>query len=126
MLDLRYKMLDEPAREPRQTELGYGDTRPGATLYVALRAGEVVGTAVLTRSQKEGLYLIDQVATRYHRQGIGRAVMQHLEVEARDLGATQLGLDAIGTDEALRFYDAIGYSPRVGGGNLRGWRTKDL
>ena len=49
----------------------------------------------------------------YRRQGIGRALMEHVHAWAKDRGYTQIGLQVFTTDlPAIELYQQLGYQPR--------------
>ncbi|HEY9102676.1 GNAT family N-acetyltransferase [Chitinimonas sp.] len=52
------------------------------------------------------------IQPQYRGQGLGRATMQAFEAEARNLGATSLGLNVFGYNEpALALYRSLGFLP---------------
>ncbi|MFN7961449.1 MAG: GNAT family N-acetyltransferase [Thermoanaerobaculia bacterium] len=94
-----------------------------ASVVVAWRGGEVVGTATLTRKKpwaidlgyfqpvRAALYLVNMAVHPHHqRQGVGRALLDHCAVLAREGSALALRLDAFdGAAGAGAFYARCGF-----------------
>jgi GNAT superfamily N-acetyltransferase len=85
-------------------------------LLVARRDADIVGTAQLdlatrpnARHRAEVTKVIVHRTAR--RRGIGRALMQALEAEARRLGRTTLVLDTRYGDPSERLYASVGWHP---------------
>ncbi len=82
----------------------------GARLLVAINGDQVVGVALwrLVENTYEGLrlYVDDLVTDELHRsQGVGKLLLQHLEVQARTLGCHVLALDSgVQRAAAHKFY----------------------
>jgi GNAT superfamily N-acetyltransferase len=81
--------------------------------------GQVIGALVTERHfpTAEELHLM-AVARERHRQGVGRALVEHAEERARDDGVTIMSVKTLGPshpDEGYRrtrlFYQACGYQP---------------
>ena len=70
--------------------------------------GEVVG---VLRGRKERLHSLF-VCGDYHRQGIGRKLVERLEKECHKLGAEKITLAA--TLYAVPFYQSVGYKKSTG------------
>ena len=73
-----------------------------------------VGIAIdqITGNRHPNIFLI-YVAPAYRRQGIGRALMQYVEVWAKNQGYTQIGLQVFTTDlPAIELYHKLGYESR--------------
>lgn len=88
--------------------------RQGTRTYVALKNGEVVGTASLvieTKFLHNGGIVghVEDVATRkgFEGQGIGRALMDHVNREATGIGCYKVILDCV--PEMKPFYAKCGY-----------------
>ncbi|MET3134098.1 GNAT superfamily N-acetyltransferase [Oxalobacteraceae bacterium GrIS 1.11] len=78
---------------------------------VALEAGVVVGVALLTRVGKLALcYLLPEA----RRRGIGKALLSHMEAQAREWGVKALQLHSTASAEA--FFAERGY---VHSGNVK-------
>ncbi len=78
-------------RPPRPMEEDYGETIRRHAVTVAERGGEVAGFVVLVADGEEG-FLVDNVAVDPDRQGggVGRALLEHAEAEARRAGHDSL------------------------------------
>lgn len=92
------------------TEWQSGDPR-----YIFLLArleGEAVGCGAV-RPLAAGIGEVKRMFAKYSRQGIGEAVLQHLETEARRAGYTELWLETrVANTEACHFYLKNGYQRR--------------
>ncbi|WP_118136533.1 GNAT family N-acetyltransferase [Oceanicella sp. SM1341] len=73
--------------------------------FVARRSGRLVGTAALEGAAVRSVF----VAPDQHRAGVGRALMQAVEAEARRRGLDRLEVPA--ALPAVPFYAALGYRP---------------
>lgn len=92
----------------------------GLRLFLAERDGEPVGYA-LTRMidrpassyMRRRLFLrVEEICVdvRFRRQGIGRALIQAVQEEARALGCPRVVLDVWSfNEEAMRFYQSMGF-----------------
>lgn len=77
-----------------------------ACLWVGIAIDQINGT----RHPNIFLIYVDPV---YRRQGIGRALMQHLEIWAKNRGYTQIGLQVFVDDlPAIELYQKLGYQTR--------------
>lgn len=92
-------------------------SQQGIVTYVAITDDKVVGTASLLIEQKfirQGGRVghIEDVAIHkdYQRQGIGRMLMELLEIEARSKGCYKIILDC--HESNIPFYEKLGYSLR--------------
>lgn len=97
--------------------------RAGVTLLVAERDGRIVGTAQLHDAESANGAHRGEVAKllvhpAFRRQGIARALMSHLEAEARAAGKTLLVLDTREGDPSNDLYQSLGYRQ---GGRIPGW-----
>lgn len=91
-----------------------GVCRPGVVLLVAERGGRIVGTGQLDLAMRpNGRRRAEVCKVLVHPEqqgrGIGRAVMQALEVEARADGRRLLHLDTDADAPSNRLYRAMGY-----------------
>jgi GNAT superfamily N-acetyltransferase len=89
--------------------------------FVAVRAGDIIGTVTLYRPSPTSLcewyrqptvYSFGQFAVRpdLQRQGIGTKIYEHLETFARSLGVAELALDtAEGALHLRRWYEGLGF-----------------
>lgn len=90
---------------------------PGGNFWVATvdEAGEdrVVGmVALLRKSEAEGEIKRVSVDVDYHRRGVGRRLMTHLESWARDNGVERLVLETgikSNQSQTMGFYRSLGY-----------------
>jgi GNAT superfamily N-acetyltransferase len=82
---------------------------PETSVFVAVRDGAIVGVGSITRGGYIGL---NYVAPEARFAGVSRAMLAHLESEARRLGLDRVCLTSTAT--AQRFYEAVGYRLRRG------------
>jgi GNAT superfamily N-acetyltransferase len=84
-----------------------GDRNPKiACLWVGIAIDQVTGI----RHPNIFLVYVDPI---YRRQGIGRALLEHVEIWARAQGYTQIGLQVFTTNQpAIDLYQQLGYEPR--------------
>lgn len=73
------------------------------SVFVIVRETEIVGTASL---DKDTIYTVF-VDVQYHRSGIGRKLIQHVEKIALQSGVAQLKLPSSITGQG--FYEKLGY-----------------
>ncbi len=84
----------------------------GATFLVAWLDGRIVGTgALVPRSAQVAEIVRMSVAAQVRRQGIGRALLEHLCERARQLGFGRLILETTATwHEVIKFYQQYGFT----------------
>lgn len=87
---------------------------PGTILLVAEQDGRIAGTAQLALALRpNGRHRAEVnkvlVHPAFQRQGIGRALLEAIEVIARREGRTLLHLDTREGDPANRLYQSLGY-----------------
>jgi GNAT superfamily N-acetyltransferase len=77
-----------------------------ACLWVGIAVDQVTGI------RHPNIFLV-YVDPLYRRQGIGRALLEHLDIWAKAQGYTQIGLQVFTTNQpALELYQNLGYQPR--------------
>jgi GNAT superfamily N-acetyltransferase len=105
--DFRWRQLRAPWDMPRGSEK---DELEDSAIHLTARteSGELVGVGRIHRTQ-DGDAQIRYMATKdSHRGlGIGRAIVEHLEQVARELGAPRVIINA--RENALTFYERLGY-----------------
>jgi ribosomal protein S18 acetylase RimI-like enzyme len=87
--------------------------------WVALRDGEVIGVITLEQHSPDSCEVhFLAVGREYHRQGIGRALLAHLEADAKRRGARWLLVKTLGPSSpdpyyarTRLFYQAMGFTP---------------
>ncbi|MEU8259590.1 GNAT family N-acetyltransferase [Micromonospora sp. NPDC048999] len=107
----------EKARQDRAQFLPDGLATERHRLLVAENAtGQVVGYAWVgldeprTRATDTAWLYDISVEERYRRSGYGRAILAAVEAVAREAGATRLGLNVFGrNDAAISLYQTCGY-----------------
>jgi ribosomal protein S18 acetylase RimI-like enzyme len=87
---------------------------PGVVLLTAETDGRIVGTAQLLGAMRPNGRHRAEVAKvlvhpSYQRRGIGRALMEAIETEARSEGRTLLVLDTRAGDPSNQLYRSLGY-----------------
>lgn len=109
-LELRYRVLREPLGMTRAQVRVAGEER--WLHLVVLDGAEVVGCVSLDLAgDRPGEGRLRQMAVdpRLHRRGVGRALVESLEREARARGLARITLHA--REAARAFYEAAGYAP---------------
>jgi len=71
---------------------------------------KLVGTAMAGYDGHRGWVYYVAVKPRFRRQGIGSALMRHVEEALADLGCPKLNLQVrVTNDEVIAFYEELGY-----------------
>ena len=106
-LKLRYKILREPWGQPRGSEEDNLDLV--AIHAVALsEEGKVVGTGRLhSNSGRQAQIRFMAVPEELQGQGIGKKILEYLEMRGRQIGAKYIRVNA--RENAIPFYTANGY-----------------
>ena len=73
-------------------------------LYVAVDTARIVGVGMM---DAEGEIMLNYVSPDARLRGVSKALLNHMEAEARRLGLTQCSLDS--TKTARGFYQSAGY-----------------
>ena len=83
---------------------------PTSTVLGARRDGALIGTVMVGHDGHRGWVYYLAVDAQYQGEGIGSALMAAAETWLRSRGALKIQLMVrTGNDEALGFYDKIGY-----------------
>lgn len=104
--ELRFQVLRKPWGEPKGTERADDEDR---SYHLAVfDQDEIVGVGRLhLNNPAEGQIRFMAVADGRQGHGIGRLLMDGLEGEARQQGATYIALHA--RQNAVKFYETLGY-----------------
>jgi GNAT superfamily N-acetyltransferase len=106
--DFRWRALRAPWDMPRGSER---DELEDSALHIAALTdtGEIAGVGRI-HLRDDGDAQIRYMATdaKYRGQGIGKAIVARLEQAGRELGATQVIVNA--RENALPFYEKLGYT----------------
>lgn len=94
--------------EDEQHKRSIASVISSAMLYVA----EVEGTIAGILRGREGVLASLFVAKTYHRQGVGRALVERFEAESRSLGVPSIRVAA--TLYAVPFYAKMGFKKTTG------------
>lgn len=80
--------------------------------FKAVSEGRILGCAFLHLARRSGMAFNVHVNRPYRRRGIGRALMEHLEIRARWAGRSWMGL-MVGkeNDAAQKLYSSLNYRP---------------
>jgi len=102
----------EQFKEPFLTFAELLESLKGMSFYVYKCGGEVIGVAVLdVESAQVGRVRRVYVLPGHQRRGVGRALVSHLEREAREMGLESLRLTvAQSASWAVHFYERVGYA----------------
>ncbi len=106
------KYVDRMGREPRPMTQDYDAVVRQLDVTVAEVDGAVAGLVALEEDPEEGGFVVDNVAVdpAHHGTGVGRALLEHAEGEARRRGHDELLLYTHSTmTENLALYRRIGY-----------------
>ena len=87
----------------RFTSAGLRKIATECTLFVAASGNRILGTASLDGDRVKAVF----VNPSFHRQGIGRLLVRHVEDEARRRNLTGCILHA--NHQAIEFYEHVGY-----------------
>lgn len=78
--------------------------------YKAVADGEIAGCAYVHMQQLSGIAFNVNVNKAYRRQGIGRALMQHIEAQVRRASLRWIALQVDrGNEPAQRLYESLNY-----------------
>lgn len=90
-----------------------GLRKPGITVWSAWRDGTLLGCGALMELDARHAEIKSmRIDNRYRGQGLGRAILDHLQGEAGKRGYTRLSLETGSTDEFLparRLYESAGF-----------------
>jgi len=116
--DLRWRVLREPWGQPRGSERdGLDDS--GVHVMAEDATGNLLGAGCLHFSNPEEAqirYMAVEDFAQSH--GVGRAMVEWLEVKAREKGASVVVLNS--RESAVGFYERLGYSVTAQGDTLFG------
>ncbi len=89
-------------------------------ILIAERGGRAVGYLIFNEVRREAnaftrarsFLLVDQLGVSERRQGVGRALMEHVQGVARERGLSDVELEVRAANpSALAFYEALSYQP---------------
>ena len=89
-----------------------GDLARGVTYYMLEHKGTPSGCVALERANSDLCYLERlAVLPEYRRNGFGKALVQHVFTEARDLGARRISIGVISDHAELKtWYQKLGFA----------------
>lgn len=90
-------------------------------LYVAIEAEHILGVGMM---DAEGEIMLNYVSPDARLRGVSKALLNHMETEARRLGLTECSLDS--TKTARSFYRSAGYRCREGASKIDDRMTKSV
>lgn len=103
---LRFKILREPWNQPLGSEILADESE--AIHAMVIENDQVIGVARMHPSrEKQGQVRCVAVATKAQGKGVGKAIMLHLELKAKEMGMEEIVLEA--RENAVPFYKALGY-----------------
>jgi ribosomal-protein-alanine N-acetyltransferase len=84
---------------------------PGAVTVLAEAQGELAGFCLAQLEQQTGYVVTLDVAPAWRRRGLARRLIAEVESRLQSAGAVGMELHVFtGNEEAIRFYEAIGYA----------------
>jgi GNAT superfamily N-acetyltransferase len=90
-------------------------------LYVAAEAGRILGVGMM---DAKGEIMLNYVSPDARLRGVSKALLGHMEGEARRVGVNECSLDS--TKTARRFYQSAGYRCHEGASDGGDRMTKSL
>jgi ribosomal-protein-alanine N-acetyltransferase len=123
MRELDEECFEAPFRFSRSAMRAFAEA-PGAVALLAETAGDgtegdgaaarLVGFCVVQVEEQTGYVVTLDVAASWRRRGVARLMMEEIEARVSALSGRGMELHTfIGNDEAIRFYERMGYG-RVG------------
>ena len=104
--ELRWRILRKPWNEPRGSEIDQDEQ--SAYHIMALDGKRIAGVALLQFVEPRQAQLrYMAVDEHYQKQGVGRLIVEHMEVYAQSSSAQQLFFHA--RENAVGFYQKLGY-----------------
>lgn len=82
---------------------------PGVWLKLAEVNGEAAGFALARAGGGEAELMLLASEPRFRRQGVGRALLRSIIADARARGATQVFLEVRAGNDAIAFYEQLGF-----------------
>jgi len=103
---LRFNILREPWNQPLGSEVLADESEAIHAMVTA--NDQVIGVARMHKSgDNQGQVRCVAVAAEAQGKGVGKAIMLHLEVKAKEMGMQEIVLEA--RENAVPFYQSIGY-----------------
>jgi N-acetylglutamate synthase-like GNAT family acetyltransferase len=103
---LRFNILREPWNQPLGSEVLADESEAIHAMVTA--NDQVIGVARMHKSgENQGQVRCVAVAAEAQGKGVGKAIMLHLEVKAKEMGMQEIVLEA--RENAVPFYQSIGY-----------------
>ncbi len=103
--DIRRRVFIDEQRVPEHEEMD--DLDAASTHLIACRDGRAIGTARLRSVDGDAKAERVAVLSEQRERGVGRLLMQHLEIEARARGLRRMVLNA--HVSVIPFYERLGY-----------------
>lgn len=116
--------LDNPVLDSHRQAFADITALPGCEVIVAEEDGEVIGTSMLTvvpnlTHDGKPWIIVENVVVdnKYRRIGAGKLLMEYIKTKALETGCCKIQLmsDKRRTEEAHKFYKAIGYNATAEG-----------
>lgn len=102
---------DSPSWNHPETDIRRKLSVQRELFLVATLDSEIVGTAMAGYDGHRGWVYYVAVSPRYRRQGIGAALMRHVEQGLASLGCPKLNLQVRASNhEVVSFYEKLGYA----------------
>jgi GNAT superfamily N-acetyltransferase len=121
---VEWDSLDNQVLDTHKQAFSEITAMPGCEVIVAEEDGQVIGTSMLTivpnltHSGKPWIIVENVVVdSKYRRTGAGKLLMEYIKSKALEAGCCKIQLmsDKRRTEEAHKFYKAIGYNATAEG-----------
>ncbi len=107
ILDLRYDILRQPWDQPADTASD-GLEEKSLNAFISNEKGQAIACGRLQENEnKIGQIRFMAVDANYQGKGLGKLIVEHLEIKAKEMGLDAIELQA--RDNAVKFYENCGY-----------------
>jgi ribosomal protein S18 acetylase RimI-like enzyme len=102
---------DEPAHNVPEEVIARKLAIQRELFFVAVEAGDVVGTAMAGYDGHRGWVYTVAVKPTHRRRGVGAGLMERVEVDLTKMGCNKINLQVRASNrEVVAFYDSLGYA----------------
>jgi N-acetylglutamate synthase-like GNAT family acetyltransferase len=108
IFELRVEVLRKPWNQPAETATDSVEAR-SVNAYIENERGEAIACGRLQENEgKTGQIRFMAVSGNYQGKGLGRLIVNDLEVTGKNMGLQKIGLQA--RENAVEFYKSCGYT----------------